>query len=76
MANSKTPSTRIDEPGDCLKVMSRKECEELLSTQRAEREHDGSVNPEECVDNPTPECEAALRPILEAQRAAAREAGG
>lgn len=62
------PATPIEEPSDCLKAMSRERCEELAAAQGAAERHGDSVNLEECIEHPTPECEAILRPILEAQR--------
>ncbi|HEX7243964.1 MAG TPA: hypothetical protein VF245_00175 [Solirubrobacterales bacterium] len=62
------PATRVDEPSDCLKAMSKAMCEELAAAQQAGEEHGDSVNLEECIENPTPKCEAVLRPLLEAQR--------
>lgn len=62
------PATRVDEPSDCLKAMSKARCEEMAAAQRAGEEHGDSVNLEECIENPTPKCEAVLRPLLEAQR--------
>lgn len=41
----------------------------MLAAQRA-AEAGGSVDVHECMQHPTPQCEEALRPILEAQRQA------
>jgi len=42
----------------------------MLAAQRAAAEAGGSVDVRECMRHPTPECEEALRPILEAQHQA------
>jgi hypothetical protein len=68
-----SPSHRMNEPRDCLEVMSRDECEALARALADART--GSVNVEECVRNPTPHCEEVLGPVLEAQYAASQEAG-
>lgn len=70
----KASSRRVDGPRDCLKTMSKEECEAVLSAQQAARGRDESVDLEKCVDNPTPKCEAVLRPILEAQRSGGESA--
>jgi hypothetical protein len=57
------PSTQVDRPQDCLEVMSKSECEEMLAAEQAARDHDESVNVEECIDHPTPHCEEVLRAI-------------
>ena len=72
---AKTPSERIDEPRDCVKAMSKKACEEILSAQQATQDDGESVNLEECIDNPNPRCEEALRTALDAQLAASHDAG-
>jgi hypothetical protein len=69
------PSRPIDEASDCLEIMSRAQCEELArAANEARRTAAGSVDPEECVRNPTPHCEKVLGPVLEAQHAASQEA--
>jgi hypothetical protein len=64
------PSYTVTEPEDCLKTMSRGECEVLLTAQKAAAESGTSVDVQECLRNPTPTCEAIVRPLLEQQRAA------
>jgi len=68
-------SVRVDEPADCLKAMSRKQCEELVAAQRAAQGNGEPVNFEECMKNPTPHCEEVLRPVYEEQAAASRGEG-
>jgi hypothetical protein len=70
---AEAPSQRIEEPDDCLQVMSRDECEALVAAQQAAR-YGESVNLEECIENPTPRCEEVLRSVLEAQEAASPNA--
>jgi hypothetical protein len=67
-SRAEAPSTRVEKPSDCLKTMSKGECEKLLTSQQSAAADDDSVDLEKCLKNPTPKCEAALRPILEAQR--------
>ena len=71
----KSPSRRPNDPEYCLEGMSREECEEVFRAQQRVAQRGGSVNAEQCVENPTPECEEALRPILEAQYAASQGSG-
>jgi hypothetical protein len=62
-------ATEINDPKDCLKVMSRENCEAMLSAQKAAAEAAGTpVNVDECMQNMTPRCEEVLRPMFEAQR--------
>jgi hypothetical protein len=63
------PSHPVVESEDCLDFMGRAECEAMLTAQQAASGVGVSVNVEECLRNPTPECEAVLKPILEAQQA-------
>lgn len=75
-AEKGTNSTRVSGPGDCTKVMSRSECEELLQQQKqAAAEEGGSVNVEQCMAHPTPHCEEVLREEIERQQAA-QQGGG
>lgn len=69
-----TPSRRFEEPSDCLKAMSREQCEALAAAEKGG--HGESVNLEECIDNPTPRCEEVLRPVYEEQVAASNGRGG
>jgi hypothetical protein len=61
----------VTKASDCLRVMSRENCEALLSAQKAaaEQSHD-PVNVEDCMRNPTPRCEEVLKQVFEEQRAA------
>jgi hypothetical protein len=68
-------SVRFDEPADCLKAMSRKQCEELAAAQRAAQGNGEGVDVDECMENPTPHCEEVLRPVYEEQAAASRGGG-
>jgi hypothetical protein len=68
-------SVRFDEPADCLKAMSRKQCEELVAAQRAAQGSGESVDVDECMENPTPRCEEVLRSAYEEQVAASRGEG-
>lgn len=63
------PSYAVAKPEDCLKTMSRGDCEEIYAAQKQAAEAAGaSVDVRACLENPTPECEAVVRPILERQR--------
>jgi hypothetical protein len=64
-----SPSRTMDDPRDCLAVMSKEECESLAKAVTG-APTGGSVNVEECVKNPTPHCEEVLGPVLEALHAA------
>lgn len=69
------PSYTVTTPEDCLKTMSRGECEALYAAQKQAAEANGaSVDVQACLRNPTPECEAVVRPFAEQQQAA-EEAG-
>lgn len=69
------PSYVVTAPDDCLKAMSQDECEALYAAQKQAAEANGaSVDVQACLRNPTPECEAVVRPLAEQQRAA-EEAG-
>ncbi|HEX5713706.1 MAG TPA: hypothetical protein VFX85_10370 [Solirubrobacterales bacterium] len=71
-----SPSYPVTAPDDCLKAMSREECEALYAAQKQAASANGvSVGVEECLARPTPECEAVLRPIFERQREAEEAAG-
>lgn len=63
----------LNDPGDCTRTRSKEECEASLKAQKA-AEGTYSVDVEECLDDPTPRCEAVLRPLFERQQAA-EEAG-
>jgi hypothetical protein len=66
-----TPSYDVSEPEDCLKAMSKSECEAIYAAQKQAADATGaSVDVRACIQNPTPECEAIVRPILERQREA------
>jgi hypothetical protein len=68
-------STQVAEPQDCTKAMSRSQCEELLRQQKqAAARETSSVDVQQCMDHPTPQCEEALRPVFE-QQIAAQQAG-
>ncbi len=71
------PSYPLKIPRDCLKAMSRADCEAMLKTQRAAHKRAGpSVNVERCLKEETrARCEAQLGPQLRAQRAELRRAG-
>lgn len=69
------PGSQISGPRDCTKVMSRAECEEVLSQQSQAGEEGSSVNVEQCMAHPTPHCEEVLREEIERQQAA-QQAGG
>jgi hypothetical protein len=69
------PSYAVTKPEGCLRTMSQGECEALYAAQKQAAESNGaSVDVQACLKNPTPECEAVVRPLLERQRAA-EEAG-
>ncbi len=63
----------LNDPEDCTQTRSEQECERDLRAQKA-AEDTYSVDVEECLDDPTPRCEAVLRPLFERQQAA-EEAG-
>jgi hypothetical protein len=64
-------------PGDCEATMSQAACEAMLGAQKAAAENAGTpVNVEECIENPTPRCEAVLGQMFEAQRSASEGSGG
>jgi len=71
----KTPSYAVGGPRDCLKAMSRQQCEATLAEQKTASESGRSFDVQACMSNPTPSCEAALRPAFEAQAKALREGG-
>lgn len=67
------PADPASAPGECTNVMSRPECEALLTAQQAAAEAGGeSINVEKCLREPTPRCEAVLGPVLEQQQAGSR----
>jgi len=66
------PSNVLNEPRDCLKIMSRAECEALAAELRDAFERSDSFGFEECLQNPTPKCEEVFGPVLEQQRAASQ----
>ena len=59
-----SPSHTMEDPHDCLAVMSKEECEALAKAVTGTPS--GSVNVEECLKNPTPHCEEVLGAALEA----------
>jgi hypothetical protein len=66
-----TPSYPVTEPDDCVKAMGQAECEAVYKAQKEAAEAGGeSVDVQKCLQNPTPRCEAILRPVFEQQRAA------
>lgn len=68
-------STQVAKPQDCTKAMSRSQCEELLRKQQQAAAGEGSsVDVQQCMEHPTPQCEEALRPVFE-QQLAAQQAG-
>ena len=67
---SDTPSYSVSSVEDCVKAIGKEGCERLLETERASQGGSPSIDVNECLKNPTPRCEAALRPILEAEQAA------
>jgi hypothetical protein len=68
-------STQVADPQDCTKAMSRAQCEELLREQQQAAAGEGSsVDVQQCMEHPTPQCEEALRPVFE-QQLAAQQAG-
>ena len=67
---SDTPSYAVSSVEDCVKAIGKEGCERLLEVERAAQGGSPSIDVNECLQNPTPRCEAALRPILEAEQAA------
>ena len=67
---SDTPSYSVSSVEDCVKAIGREGCERLLEAEKASQGGDPSIDVNGCMKNPTPRCEAALRPILEAEQAA------
>jgi hypothetical protein len=66
-----SPSYVVAEPSDCVKAMGQAECEATYAAQKAAAESAGeSVDVQECLRNPTPRCEAILRPVFEAAKEA------
>jgi hypothetical protein len=66
-----TPSHSVEDASDCVKAMGKETCEEVAKGLHADEGQDGgSVNAEECVRNPTPHCEEALRAVAESLAAA------
>ncbi len=64
-------SVAIRKPSDCLKVMSRAECIELLRDQKAAAaQGDSSVSVEECLDGDAPReaCKAHFEQMREASQ--------
>lgn len=68
-------AVRMTKPSDCLEVASRAECQALVAAQAAAEQAGESVNVQQCISDPTPQCEAALRQIVENQNAASQRAG-
>lgn len=64
-----TPSTSVSSPEDCVKAIGREACERLLEVESAAK-GGPSIDIKDCLERPTPRCEAALAPILEAERTA------
>ena len=67
---SDTPSYSVSSVEDCVKAIGKEGCERLLEAEKASQGGGPSIDVNECMKNPTPRCEAALRPILEAEQAA------
>ncbi len=67
---SDTPSYSVSSVEDCVKAIGKEGCERLLETETASQGGSPSIDVNECLKNPTPPCEAALRPILEGEQAA------
>jgi hypothetical protein len=64
-------SFAMTNPRDCLKSKSRAECKALVTAQADTAQQAGdSVDIEQCIQTPTPQCEAVLRRAVEAQHAA------
>ena len=68
-------STRVSDPKDCTKVMSRTGCEEVLEEQHAAEQESSGVNVDQCMAHPTTHCEEVLREDFERQQSA-QQAGG
>lgn len=68
-----TPSSALNEPGDCLKIMDRAECEALAAQLQAAFEKSNSFGFQECLRTQTPKCEEVFGPVLEQQYAASGE---
>jgi hypothetical protein len=64
------PSHVVSTPQECVAAYGREQCERLLEHQ-ASGAGSESIDVGACLRNPTPRCEAALVPILEAEKAAA-----
>lgn len=68
-------SPSLNDPRDCIDVMSREECEAMLAAQQAAMRAAGHpIVLEDCLAHPTPACKAALESVLEAQYAASQKA--
>ncbi len=65
-----TPSHTVSTPQECVAAYGREQCERLLESQSSGGGSE-SIDVKACLRNPTPRCEAALKPILEAEKAAA-----
>lgn len=69
-AAGKTPSYAASGPRDCLRAMSKAECQRLLEAQLAAQEAGGeSFRPEDCLDHHTrEECEAIFEAMGQAPK--------
>jgi len=67
---SDTPSFSVSSVEDCVKAIGKEGCERLLEAESASKGGNPPIDVNECLKTPTPRCEAALRPILEAEQAA------
>jgi hypothetical protein len=61
----------MTKPSDCTEVMSRSQCEAFFAAAHSASESQGEVfSPEECMQNPTPQCQEQLQAVFEAAAAA------
>jgi hypothetical protein len=74
LASRDSKSHVVSAPRDCAQAISTADCEATLRAQKAS-EDTYSVDVQECLDNPTPRCEAVLRPVFEQQYAASHQSG-
>jgi hypothetical protein len=65
-----TPSHPASSVEECVKAIGKEQCERLLQNESATRNGGPSIDAKACLEHPTPRCEEALAPILEAEREA------
>jgi hypothetical protein len=65
-----TPSYSVSRPRDCLRAMSRADCQALIEAELAARENDGeSFRPEDCLEHRSrQECEAIFEAMNQAPK--------